>query len=147
MSFKGVMTSLKALLENDPQLSAFCIEKWGKPLTVEIMYKEKAELSLQHLPKILITRPDVKKDFLIGGQKQGIHTIRLYAGFRQSDKGKGAEELIEFEEKIDDALTTPNPWDVGNALDIRPTESVNDEGKWHPEYFLVMEVAITHDRN
>lgn len=143
-SFTTVINNIVTTLQNDAALTLFCKTKWSRTLSIKKSYKKREEISIQDLPKILITRPNLEKSFLIGA-RDGTHTVRLYVGFFQNDKRRALEELIELEEKIDDALTTPEPAALG-AISINPKASVNDEGEWHPAYFMVMDIEILHRR-
>lgn len=143
-SFTTVIDNIVTTLQNDSALSAFCVAKWGKALTVKKVYKKRVEINLNELPIILVTRPSVEKEFLIGA-RDADHIVRLYAGFHQTDREKAQEEVIEFEEKIDDALLVDHTRG-GTATNTNPKSSVNDEGENHPAYFMAMDVAIKHRR-
>ena len=146
-SFKDVMTGLKTTLESNAALQAYAQAKWSKNIQIMIVFKPDTEVGLDELPLIMMTRPEVKKSSLIGGSREGEHIVRLYFLFREEDRLQAQEILIEMDEKIDDALTAPYPWDIGGALDIKPGDSLNNEGNFHPAYALVMDVSITHSRN
>lgn len=143
-SFTAVIDNLATTLTNSAALQAFCQAKWGKSVTVGKAFRQRTEIGLSDLPIILITRPAVTKLFRIGA-RDGIHTVRLYAGIHQPDKLKALAEFIELEEKIDDALLAPDSNILG-AISLSPIASQNDEGEFHPVYFTVMEVEISHRR-
>lgn len=143
-SFIKVVDNLVDTLKDNNALSAFVLDKWGKPLTVNKVFKHKIEISTEALPIIFITRPSVKKGFTFP-TREGDHIVNLYCGFYQNDALKALDEMIEFEEKIDDALLVDETRG-GNALDTVPGESNNDEGQFHPTYFMVMHVLIKHRR-
>jgi len=144
-SFTTVIDNIVTTLQNDAPLDAFCKSKWGKPISVKKIFKKRAELSIQNLPKILITRPLTEKSFLINTSRESKNTVRLYCIFYQTDKRKALNELIEFEEKIDDAILMQSSETLG-AISINPKGSENDEGEWHPVYAIVMDVEIQHRR-
>ncbi len=143
-SFADVINSLKEKLETNPTLSQFCADNWGRGITVKTVFKQRTEINTSDLPLILITRPSVQKAFRIG-VRDATHTIRLYCGFFEKDRRKALTNFVGFEEAIDDALLQINPDEIG-AIEIRPTISINDEGIYHPVYFIVMEVEILHRR-
>ena len=143
-SFIDVIDNLATTLEDNAALKSFCAEKWSKSLIVLTVFKERTEIQLSDLPIVLITRPETTKDFSTG-TRDGTHTVRLYCGFRQEDRLKAMKELIEFEEKLDDALLVDHTRG-GIAIDTDPKASANDEGKFHPVYFMVMDVTIQHRR-
>ncbi|MDH4100603.1 MAG: hypothetical protein OEV28_08505 [Nitrospirota bacterium] len=138
------LDKLVALIANNSALQAFCKAKWRNPLTVKKTYKRREELHLSQLPIIMITRPSVKKSFLTGA-RDGTHTLMLYCGFPQENPNKIQNEFVEFEEKIDDALLSVHPESIG-FKSIAPVSSVNDEGKYKPACFIVMEVEVQHRR-
>jgi len=141
-SFNDALDAIKTTLEGDTALQSFCTSNFSAPLIVKRVFKRRTEISA--FPVILITRPEVKKMSLIGA-RDGIHTVRLYCGFHQPDKEKAQDNIIEFEELIDDALLAPEPAAL-YAMNIKPTASVNDEGMYHPHYFIVMDVEVHHRR-
>lgn len=143
-SFTAVINNIVTTLQNDSALTAFCTAKWGKALKVMKVYKRRVEISAEDLPVILITRPQVEKEFLVGA-RDADNMVRLYAGFQQDDREKALDEIIEFEETLDDALLVDHTRG-GNAINTDPKASVNDEGEYHPVYFLAMDVAIKHRR-
>lgn len=147
-SFIDVINKLKAgnnSLPENTALQNFCVSKWKNELTVIDVFKSRAEINMKELPIIMITRPSVKKSFQTNITRDTNNIVRLYCLFYQTDKTKALAELIEFEELIDDALTTPEPETLG-ALNINPLESVNDEGIYHPNYAILMDVEIKHRR-
>lgn len=146
-SFVDVINNIATTLQQDAALSSFCQSKWGRSLSVKKIFKERTEIGLNDLPSILITRPSTEKSFRILGFniRDWSNTVRLYCGFHQQDKLKALEELIEFEEKIDDALLFDSTRG-GLALRTDPKTSVNDEGIYYPTYFLAMDVEIISRR-
>ena len=143
-SFTTVIANIVTTLQTDANLASFCSSKWGKALTVKKVFRKRAEINLSELPIILITRPYLDKEFLVG-VKNADNIVRLYCGFHQTDREKALDETIEFEEKIDDALMVDHTRN-GTAIDTNPQPSVNDEGENHPAYFMVMDVKIKHRR-
>jgi hypothetical protein len=141
-SFNDVLDSIKTTLEGDTALQTFCASNFSAALTVKRVFKRRTGISA--FPVILITRPEVKKMFLVGA-RDGTHTMRLYCGFQQPDREKAQDNIVEFEELIDDALLNPEPAAL-SAMNIKPTVSVNDEGMYHPYYFIVMDVEVHHRR-
>ena len=145
-TFLDVLDRVKTLLEGNADLQAFCLAKWNKTLTAVIGFRSRREISFSELPLVLITRPQVTERERVRAGREGRHTIRIYAGFSQNDAAAGARELIEFEEKIEDALTENNPFRE-LVLEAEVGESVNDEGAQPPAYFLVMQIRVLFRRN
>ncbi len=145
-TFLDVLDKIKTLLENDSALAAFCLEKWEQGLTVDIGFRHRREIAFTELPLVLVTRPQVAKRSRHRHGREATHTARLYAGFQNPDFSAGTRELIEFEEKIEDALTNGNPFrDL--CLEAAVGDSVNDEGAQPPAFFLVMQVDFLYRRN
>lgn len=144
-SFTTVIDNLATVLTNNSALQAFCQAKWGKSVTVAKAFRQRTEIGLSDLPIILITRPAVEKPYETIGAKEGRHTVRLYCGFYQDKKNNALQEGVEYEEKIEDTVLT-NSTLAGTAVYVKPKNSVNDEGEFHPVYFTVMDVEIFHRR-
>lgn len=145
-TFLDVLDRTRTLLENNPNLSEFCLDRWGYGLTAEIGFRHRREIAFSELPLVLITRPQVTSRSRHRHGREGTHTMRLYAGFQNPDMSAGARELIEFEELIEDALTGSNPFrDL--CLSAEVGDSANDEGAQPPAFFLVVQVNCLYRRN
>ena len=145
-TFLDVLDRAKSLIEGSADLQALCLAKWNRTMTVEIGYRARREIAFSELPLALLTRPQVTGRERVRAGREGKHTIRIYAGFTQTDAAAGARHLIEFEEKLEDALTENNPF-KDLALEAEVGESVNDEGTQPPAYFLVMQLHVLYRRN
>jgi len=143
-SFVDVLNKLKATLENHPELQAFCQAKWGKALTVRVVFKKRAEVLLAELPIIMLTRPQVAYQEL-NAVRDSTHRMRLYSGFQQSARDLGVYELVEFEEQINNAVLQ-DPTIGGLAIDIAVIESANDEGACAPQYFTAIDYDVRYRR-
>lgn len=144
MSFSGALQKLKDILDADTDLQAYVAANFPRPLTVRFAYKNRAELSAADLPVVILTRPNVKKRFQTG-VRDGDHTVLMYTVFQQDDRDLGPLQLIELEEKIDDAITA----DVtlgSTVISALPEASANDEGKNHPVYCMILSLDIQHRR-
>lgn len=144
-SFNDAIAQLITVLQNDSALAGFCSSRWGRSLTVKKVFKQRTEVSMNELPLCLITRPSVAYSFLSNTVRDGDHSVRLYLGFLQNDRRKALEEFVEFEEKVEDAFYA-NYTLNGTAINTTPESSINDEGKFHPVYFIVKEIKIRHRR-
>jgi len=141
-----VINQLVSILQADEDLTAFCRQKWGKPLSVKKIFKRRTEINLHDLPIILITRPSIQKTYpIISAPKASEHTVRLYYGFHQNDKRIALEESIGYEEEIDDCLSAHYSLGLPDTV-LKTVSSINDEGEFHPVYFGVMDVEVTHRR-
>jgi len=143
-SFNDAIAALVTLLTTDTALSAFVLTKWGKPLKVLAVYKDKQEIHDSDLPLIMIVRPQMTPSFE-ENKVYGGHLVRLYYGFLQNDKLKGQPESIEFEEKLTDALLV-DPSLGGVTINVTPGVTAVDEGRNHPRYFGVKNVDVMHGR-
>ena len=140
--FTAVLKAIQVVLAEDSNLQTFSDEHWQKSITPEIKFKHRREVPFSDLPIIMITRPEIRDRQPVAEGRKAAHTVRLYAGFPQKDPAQAALEAIEFEERIDDALTRDRKMG-GLVLDLAVKDSVNDEGKFHPAYFCVMDVDVT----
>ena len=144
-SFNDAIAQLVSILQNDAGLSTFCTDKWGKAHTVGKRFRRRSEINATEYPLIFITRPDVKKAYRLSGGQENENTVRLYCGFQQDDREKVLDEVVEFEEKINDVLCANQRLNE-TAKEVHPEDSVNDEALYHPSYFIVMDVRIVHRR-
>jgi len=140
MAAIDALRALQALIESDSGLQAFSQWKWGKAVAARIVFKHRVEIRVNELPLVLITRPRVTRKESTGAVVSA-NAVRLYAGFHQNDRDKGAAELIEFEEALE-MLLRANQTLNGAANDLDSGESVNDEGAFHPVYFLTKELTV-----
>lgn len=145
-TFLDVLDRTKSLLESDAALAAFCNEKWAQRLTAAIEYRQRREIAFSELPLVLITRPLITNRKRVRNGREAVHNARLYAGFQNKDRVAGARELVEFEEKLEDALTKHTPFS-DLALEAAVGDSVNDEGSQPPAFFLVMQIDFLYRRN
>lgn len=144
-SFVDVLKQLQSIINTDQPLQLYIAENFDRPLTVKISYSDREEINLTELPLALITRPRLNKTSS-NMARDSINTIRIYLGFNQSDKVRGMEQLIELEELFDDLFM--NNYSLGGLVtSALPTESANDEGAYHPSYFVVMDISVQHRRN
>ena len=144
MSAFDALKALRDAITGSVPLSDFVSENFSRSLTIRFAYRFRDELNVGDLPALIITRPRVSKRFATG-VRDGSHTVMLYLVFHQDDREKGAEQLITFEELLDDAIVD----DVtlgGAVISAVPKETVNDEGKHHPVYCIVTEIELQHRR-
>lgn len=141
MSFVNNINALKVRLENHAGLNTFCQNTFGKGLNVQKVFKHRTEVQLDDFPIVMITRP--RKDITFAGEvSRKEQSVYLYAGFHQDDKEKALENSIEFEEYLEQAVLnkTQIQGDIPMAVSIN--DSANDEGMFHPVYFLVMHLKV-----
>jgi len=141
MSFVPTLADIKTTLENDAELQAYAQTKWGKPVKVRKVFRKRNEIGLDELPVILITRPSRNAEEALTRRKDNLHTVSIYAGFRQENRELAPDQLLEFEELIESALMV-DPSRGGTAADTAFQESVNDEGLFHPVYFQALGFQI-----
>lgn len=140
-SFVDVINNLVNTLQSDSTLDTFCREEWGKSLTIKKVFKKREEVGLTEFPLVMITRPQVSVEQENNIAYERKNTIRLYVGFHQPNREAALDEIIELEEMIEKALV--QDMSVGGTVDmIIPGSSVNDEGYFHPVYFIAKEFEI-----
>ena len=140
-SFKDELKAIKARLENNSALSQFCVDNLGKGLTVTTAFYRRQEIDITKLPIAMITRPDVSRE-IKGNRISEEHKVRIYAGFQLKTQDISGELLIQFEELILKALMTKTDHQDDIGLAIKPSNSANDEGMYHPSYFFVLEAMV-----
>lgn len=145
MGFTEVLDRLKNVLVTNKNLQTLSMIAWKKQVAVKVMFRKRVEIPLSDMPVILITRPAVRDRDHVRDRQTARHTVRLYCGFVQNNHEAATAQQVDFEEAIDDALTKGNPL-RDMALETNVTDSVNDEGYFHPTYFTVMDVEILHER-
>jgi len=136
-SFHTALQELKTILTDG--LQTYCGTNFSKLPTVSISYKRRAEVTIDTLPVVFITRPSVdNKDDQVGCT-QSDQTVLMYVGFCEHDREVAAEKVIKFEEEIETVIRSDRSLN-GSVLDIEIINSVNDEGNFHPVYFFVVEL-------
>ncbi len=105
------------------------------------VFKQRVEVSISELPIVLITRPQRSTEEGLARRKDNEHTVRLYAGFHNTDRETALDNLLYYEEYIDAAVTA-DPERGGTAASTEFVTSQNDEGLFHPVYFTVIELRI-----
>lgn len=141
MTLMQKINGLKVRLEGYTPLRNFCIANFGKAAVVRQVFRHKAEIGLEEYPLILITRPRKNTTFA-GSVPHQSHTVHLYCGFRYDgeDREKPMEWTIDLEELVEAAALTRAAGDVPMA--IESGDSDNDEGMFHPIYFMVKRMEI-----
>jgi len=144
-SFTLVTDNLKTLLQDDAGILSFCNDTWGRVITVKKVFKPRTEIKNNEFPIIMVTRPKAKKNLLTPGVKDGDHTVLLFCGIYSEDREKAQDYLVAMEELIEDAIV--GDYTLGGTVTSAiPTDTANDEGHYHPVYFLVVAVEIKHRR-
>ena len=141
MSFKDNLNALKIRLEQNAALQNYAGENFGKNFTVKRTYKKRVEINLGLLPLILITRPSVTRT-MENQLISKLHSVNLYVGFLQNDYEKAQDHLIELDEILDSAIITKTQEPGDLPMKISLGLSDNDEGIYHPSYFMVKEITI-----
>jgi hypothetical protein len=131
-------------------LQEYASLKWGRVMTVRREFRNRVQVGASELPLIMVTRPSVSKESRISGGRDNVNTIRLYVLFHQHDRAKAQSEVVAVEELIDDCLEAYYRIkdEDGDPLvkNVKPGESANDEGMFHPVYGIVMDVSIEQYR-
>lgn len=141
MSFVEKFNAISIRVENNQPLRRFCQVKLGKTLTVMKVFKDKTEIDIDELPVVMLTRAGINRTFK-GNISSKDHSVFLYAGFYAEDRLKAPEISIEFEELLENAVMTKTTHVNDKPMAIMPADSTNDEGKFHPVFFFVMEVMV-----
>lgn len=141
MSFVDNINALKVRLENNQALNDFALTKWEKVFKILKVFHNRTEIGLNDLPLIMITRPTVNRTpSNLSARKE--HTVALYAGFRQEDRLLALEQLIELDSLLEDAVIVRTNLQGDIPMPVEVTDSTNDEGLYHPVYFMVMNLKV-----
>ena len=148
MSFNITLDNLKTTLEGDAAILSYCSTQFGKTHTVKRVFKKRTEISVDELPIMLITRPDVTPEKWRPTEREYTHNALVYCGFYCEDREAAQKILVEFEELMETAiLTYKNPSMLPEGItDIDPKAALNDEGYYHPAYFFVKTIEIQETR-
>lgn len=141
MSFIDNINALKVRLENNAALNAYAVNNYGKVFKVMKVYKNRVEIQLSDLPIIMITRPSVRRTpGNLSSRKD--HSVSLYAGFRQEDRETSLEQFIELDELLEAAVIAKTALFGDVPMSVEVNDSLNDEGMYHPSYFLAMNLTV-----
>lgn len=141
MSFVDNINAFKIRLENNQALNDFALTKFGKVFKVWKVFHNRTEIGLDDLPLIMITRPNVNRTpSNLSPRKE--HTVALYAGFRQEDRLLALEQFIELDSLLEDTVMVKTNIQGDIPMAVEVTDSANDEGLYHPIYFLVMHLKV-----
>ena len=144
MGMNDILDDIKETIAEGEGLLAFCAQIGKNLLTVTRVFKHRTEVSLSELPIIMMTRPTKKNTILVTGEKAWVNTVRLYCGLNISNRDNAQALIVSFEELIEAALSIYG--DVDNlpdyCLSVEPQSSANDEGMFHPVYFIVKDVEV-----
>ena len=143
-SFTATITALAASLSEDTALQAYCLAEFGRNMTVQAVFRNKAEIGMDEMPVALITRPRVKKNIYIQAKDQ-VNSVFVYLVFFKEDANAAALNMIRLEELVDDALTKDGT-QGGACTETTPVEAVNDEGRNHPLYAILAEYSVDQRR-
>lgn len=146
MSFVTNLNALKLRLENNEALQAYASLNFNQLFTVKRIYKNRVEIDMGELPLIFITRPSVTRTT----ENQIIsklHSVNLYIGFYQEDYEKAQDNVIELDELLDPAIITKISAAGDVPMKISLNNSDNDEGVYHPAYFIVKQITIKERSN
>lgn len=141
MSFIPALEKLRSLMETDASLVSYCTTTLGKVITGHRRFKLRTEVGMDELPVALITKPssDKTSDSCIAGTS--IDLVRMYIGFFCDDLDQAQDILVMLEQLIDSAIMM-DPTLTGLVEYTYPGSSANDEGMFHPVYFMVKEFHI-----
>ncbi len=141
MSFSDDLTYLVGLIAADDDIAALFP---GKQLKVVRRYKSRTEIHVSDLPIVMITRPRATTES--GNNVSGFqeHATAFYCGFNCENKEQAQDLVIRFEEALEKCIMK-DPTLGGRVMYSEPGDSANDEGKYHPVYFLVKEFKISKE--
>jgi hypothetical protein len=135
------INALKFRIENNAYIQAYCAENFSKPMQASKEFRNRVELQLNDLPLTLITRPSVNRE-PTGNVRVKNHSVLLYIGFHETDKNKALEHIVALEELYETAVAAYTSLTGDKPMAIAVGDTINDEGAYHPSYFMVMQLTI-----
>lgn len=143
MSIKDATDNIKTVLAQDATLNAWIASTFpGKTLKVRKAFKRRQEVNAADLPLIMITVPTRRHKSETAGSRIFEHTVTVYAGLCHNGDRELSPDLVEqFEALVEKAIMRDATRD-GYALNTHFSESSNDEGAFHPNYFSALEFLV-----
>ena len=141
MSFIDSINAIETRLKNFQPLKDFLQATFNKTLLVKKTVRDRTTVGQDEFPLVMITRPRIER-VRAGNSVNLDNSVFLYAGISQPDRNIALEQMIRYEELIEDAVLTRTdiPGDLGMV--IVPGDSLNDEGLFHPHYFMVKHFTV-----
>lgn len=144
-SFNNNLNEIVEALSGDTDLNNYCVQMWGKGLTVTREFRNKTDVHLSNLPICMITRPEMIPIWEMASSLYRKHTVRVYIGFQENLRNQAQETLIGLEELVEQALLKEGIFSP--EIYIEPGKSINDEGSRHPVYFLIKDIDVFTERD
>lgn len=145
-SFADVVDLIISALKNNADLASFCSTNFRKTLTVRKGVKRREEVREDELPMLMVTVAGQQPSYGAGRLLYREYTVRLFCGFKQDDRAKAPDQVLKFEEFIEQAVLTDDTLN-GDASSSTPGDSAYDEGFFHPVYFQVKEFKVLVERD
>lgn len=145
-SFADVVDLIVAALKANAELSAFCTANFRKALTVRKGIKRREEVREDELPIVMVTVAGQQTSYGAGRLLFREYAVRFFCGFKQDDRAKAPDQVLKFEELIEQSVLTDTALN-GDASSSTPGDSVYDEGFFHPVYFQVKEFKVLVERD
>lgn len=145
-SFADVVDLIISALKNNADLASFCSTNFKKTLTVRKGVKRREEVREDELPMLMVTVAGQQPSYGAGRLLLREYTVRFFCGFKQDDRTKAPDQVLKFEELIEQAVLTDDTLN-GDASSSTPGDSAYDEGFFHPVYFQVKEFKVLVERD
>lgn len=145
-SFTDVVDLIVSALKNNADLASFCTTNFKEALIVRKGIKRREEIGVHELPIVMVTVSGQQTSYGAGRLLYREYTVRFFCGFRQEDRTKAPDQVLKFEELIEQAVLTDAALN-GDASSSTPGDSAYDEGFFHPVYFQVKEFKVMVERD
>ena len=145
-SFADVFDLIVAALRNNADLAAFCSADFKKTLTVRKGVKRREEIREDELPIVMVSVAGQQSSYGAGRLLYREYAVRFFCGLKQDDRPKAPDQVLRFEELIEQAVLTDTALN-GDASSSTPGDSAYDEGFYHPVYFMVKEFRVLVERD
>ena len=75
------------------------------------------------------------------------HNLLLFVGFMEDEREAAQSHLVTIEELVEQALDKlEDDPELSGEMVIEPGDSANDQGHYHPVYFIAKEVSVLTER-
>jgi hypothetical protein len=138
----SIIAEIKQLFERDEDIDKFCLEKYGKGLTVKNGYFEIRDIPIKEIPIAIISyeSEEEKKRFLFSEYET---ILSVPFGILQNDTGKVQEELIALKELLKLAIKK-NATLSGKATYCTAIRSRKMDVLSNPLYFMELGIYVNY---
>lgn len=143
-SFSDDISAMLSIISQDPDLTALLATITSRPLTAKKVFKNRTEIPTKDYPLLMATRPTVKTAVQDDYSGVKTHQVRFFFGFYTDNRDAVQDWLVQFEELMEAAIMADTTLG-GRVENVAPGECSNDQGKFHPVYFMVKDFYVSKE--